>query len=364
MARRTRVLLLSPNRYRDPPVPPVGLECVARGLLEQGFEPHLLDLCFVSRPGEALEEALDAVRPALVGVGLRNLDTALFPAAESFLPEVRARVRQVRDRGIPVVLGGAGLRADPGGILRAVGADLCVVGPGERSLPEILCGRERLQGVIEGAPPPASSRLTGPVFADPAPYLAADGVLGFETHRGCSSGCPYCIEAGTPLWFRDPAAVLADLRCACDRGARRFHLLDPEFNEDEEHNLAVLRALLREGLDMEWALYMRPGRMRPGYFRMLRRSGAFLVTLSVDSLGRGADDWAVVRETVRRARGAGIRVAIDFLGWFPGESEAELRESLDRLEAAGADDVVVNTMIRLYPSLAVTRAEKVEAFIP
>ena len=41
-----RVLLINPNRYQSPPVPPIGLEYIAASLEEKGHHAKILDLCF------------------------------------------------------------------------------------------------------------------------------------------------------------------------------------------------------------------------------------------------------------------------------------------------------------------------------
>ena len=41
-----KVLLINPNRYQSPPVPPLGLEYIADSLEEKGHGVELLDLCF------------------------------------------------------------------------------------------------------------------------------------------------------------------------------------------------------------------------------------------------------------------------------------------------------------------------------
>ncbi len=41
-----KVLLVNPNRYKSPPVPPIGLECIAACLEEKRHEAEIIDACF------------------------------------------------------------------------------------------------------------------------------------------------------------------------------------------------------------------------------------------------------------------------------------------------------------------------------
>jgi len=137
----TRILLVNPNRYHFPPVPPLGLEYLAHALRAQSFQVECLDLCFSEDPFRAMETQLDSFLPHAVGITLRNLDTALYPGTEFFLPEIRELIGRIRQRNDPpILIGGAALPIDPKGILHYVGADAAIVGPGEKTLPEALRG--------------------------------------------------------------------------------------------------------------------------------------------------------------------------------------------------------------------------------
>ena len=87
-----RVLLVNPNRYHAPPVPPLGLEHVAAALQGAGHDVGLLDLCFDADPVAVLEQRL-ASRPVdVVGFTIRNLDTALHPGTLCFLDAIKQLV--------------------------------------------------------------------------------------------------------------------------------------------------------------------------------------------------------------------------------------------------------------------------------
>lgn len=338
----------------------MGLEVLAHGLRRRGFSVSILDLCFSEDPLGETGRGVRKFHPDAVGVTVRNVDTALYPGTESFLPAIRdviARIRHVAD--VPVLIGGAGIGVDPEGVRAYLGADLAVRGPGEETMAEILAPEAPPYSsgprIRQGRTPEAGFCAARGKELAYASYLAEDGIAGFETHKGCSSRCSYCIEAGSPVMLREPAAVVSEIHGLVSAGYREFHLLDPEFNENIEHCRMFLRELIEKGPAIRWALYMKPGKTGSDFFTLLARSGAFLVTLTVDSDGRSTAYFKTVSELVGRARAAGLRVAIDFLGGFPGGADGALPEALDRIEATGADDIVVNSMLRLYPALLVTQ---------
>jgi replicative DNA helicase Mcm len=95
-----RVLLINPNRFRTPPVPPLGLEYVAGSLIREGHQADIADLCFAEDMGAALDSAVSSTRPDLVGITVRNIDSVLYHTNEFFL-EAGALV--IADKGIACI---------------------------------------------------------------------------------------------------------------------------------------------------------------------------------------------------------------------------------------------------------------------
>ncbi len=361
---RKSILLVNPNRFKSPPVPPLALEYLAGALDAHRIPYRMVDLCFSENPVEDLSRALAEESFDLAAITIHNVDTALFPDTEFFLPAIRDLVDTIRqESAAPVVIGGAALGADPEGILRFVGADTAVVGPGEQILSELSRSGSLPRGILR--PEPCAPGACGAVPMDLGMYRKNDARSGFATHTGCSGACSYCIEARTPVRFREPGTVVEELRSKVGRGMNGFHLCDPEFNEDLDYSKRFLLRLIDADLDLTWALYVRPGVFDEELFALLKRSGAHLITLSAWSDGAGSGYWAAVKEMVALARDTGLSTSIDLLTGFPGENTDILKKTLDKVFEARADDVVVNTVLRLYPSLPVTaRIKKNPAFHP
>jgi hypothetical protein len=354
-----RILLINPNRYKSPPVPPIGLEHVAAAIEECGHKAEILDLCFSDSPYEDIDKSVVSFRPDIVGLTVRNVDTVLYQTNEFFLDEIRDIVSHIRGlRGLKVILGGTGVATDPEGVLEYLGADYAVAGPAEGCINELLADISRGDNMDERIryrkyryDISCPRRWAG---IDYGKYFEHGGIAGFDTHKGCSSSCVYCIEANTRVSFKSIPGVIGEVRGLVDAGWRRFHLCDSEFNEDLDYALDFCDGLKKECPGIEWALYMKPANYNKKLFRVMKESGVSLITLTVDSWKKCPLYWTDIEKIVFLARSSGIRLVVDFLCGFPYEEEETLLFYLDLFRRVRPDSVGINTYIRLYERLQIT----------
>ncbi|MFZ5908130.1 MAG: B12-binding domain-containing radical SAM protein [Nitrospirota bacterium] len=353
-----KVLLINPNRFKSPPVPPIGIEYVASSLEERGHETAILDLCFAGEVTAEVDSAISAFRPDIAGITVRNIDSVLFHTNEFFLDDIRALITHIKKaHGLRVMVGGAGVTAFPEGIREYLGADYLVSGPGEYAVHEVLayCG-SGMQGqkVFQGRYPVSLPCRRRPYDLAYDQYSRNGGVAGFETHKGCSSSCVYCLEACSKVAFKKPEDVIREIKTFVDAGLRHFHLCDPEFNESYEYAIDFCTALKKAGMDIQWAAYMKPANFDAKLFRLMKETGVYLVTVTVDSWKKCPMYWVDVEKFLFSAKSCGMKVAVDFLTGFPYEKETEILEYLDTLRRPLPDSIGVNTYIRLYKALRIT----------
>jgi radical SAM superfamily enzyme YgiQ (UPF0313 family) len=354
-----KVLLINANRYQSPPVPPLGLEHIAAALTRAGHEVAVLDLCFCDAPLEEVDRTIQEFAPDIAGISVRNVDSVLYHTNEFFLDEIKEIIVHIRKKyELKVVIGGTGISADPEAVLEYLGADYAIAGPGEETMNHLL------RQIVAGQEPERIQyrkyryNLSCPrdtVGIDYPKYYERGGMAGFETHKGCGSSCVYCLEANTNVSFKAIEDVIAEIRMFADAGHRRLHLCDAEFNEDPDYCLDFCEALRREGLDIDWAVYMKPANFRKRLFKLMKDCGVSLITLTVDSWKKCPLYYSDIEKIIFAAHSSGLKVAVDFLAGFPYETEDTLLFFLDLFRRLQPDSVGINTYIRLYRSLQITK---------
>jgi len=355
-----RVLLVHPHPGRPDlrrgPVyarrfPPVELARIAAVLRSQGDQVEILDAAVTGaspRDAAALARCADRVlvtSSALDRWCCPELDTEPF---EAF---ARAAAAACPDTWLL----GAHPTAWPEAMLRRTGARGVIVGEPEGPAaelglaagPEGIPGLARIEGGLlrrgptrppvdlDALPPPAYDLL--PRGAYRYEILGGDFMV-FELSRGCPDACLFCSQAmyGRPWRVRDPARVAAEVAlAAAQHGTRTAYFMDLEFTRPAEAVRELCRRLVALGRPLRWCCQTRVDLVDAPLLATMRDAGCELVHYGVesgsprvlDTLGKGIRlDQA--ERAVRLTREAGMRSAAFFMLGFPGESRAELRETL------------------------------------
>jgi hypothetical protein len=127
-----KVLLISANTERiNMPAPPLGLQLVAAATRRAGHDVTFLDLLSEPEPVRAIQRALAACTPAVIGISVRNIDDQDMRTQRFLLEPVKAVVAECRaGSDAPIVLGGAGYSMFPDAVLDYLGADFGIGGRG------------------------------------------------------------------------------------------------------------------------------------------------------------------------------------------------------------------------------------------
>lgn len=356
-----KVLLVNTNRYKSPPVIPIGIEYLSTYLIEAGHDIDILDLCFSSTPKAELQNRIVTYNPDVIGLSIRQIDTVLYRNNECFLDEITDFVLRCKDAGKPVILGGAGFSSMPEELLDHTGADFGILGPGEIAIILLLKELEKgapsshLYDGFHAGIHPGFRHIRGKDF-DYSTYIARGGIVGFQTQAGCTENCLYCPESAKKVIFREPLTIAQEVKEIQCAGYSHFHLCDSEFNLDIDHCIAVCRELASLTPGIEWTIYMKPEPFTEELFNGLKRAGVYLITLTLDTKPEKPYSRKRLSEFFHLAERYEIKIVVDLLTGFPHEDPEAARDFFDFIKEQPLSSVGVNNYFRIFPQ---TRLRKI-----
>jgi radical SAM superfamily enzyme YgiQ (UPF0313 family) len=378
-----RVLLISSNTERINMVTiPLGLGLVAAATRRAGHDVAFLDLLNEEDPDAAIRRAVEAARPDVIGISVRNIDDQSRDNPRFLLEQVKPVVGACRAcTRAAIVLGGAGYSIFPEPALAHLGADLGISGDGEVAFPALL---ERLEDRGDPADVPgvwvAGRRAqTGRLYPDdldsfPLWDEALDPLLDsacpdlwipIQSRRGCPNDCSYCSTAsiqGRRIRARSPRQVVERLVALARAGFRRFYFVDNSFNIPESHALEICRWLKELNPTAAWRCILYPHRVREELVGAMAEAGCAEVALGFES---GSEQ--VLKEMNKRFTPDDVRATSQILaahhirrmGFLllggPGETRETVEESLAFAESLHLDFLKTTVGIRIYPGTPLAR---------
>ncbi|MFC1671312.1 B12-binding domain-containing radical SAM protein [Spirochaetota bacterium] len=352
-----KILLVNPNRYHHPPVIPLGLEYLAGALKKSKHKYEVLDLCFSDDPVKDLKERINSYDPSIVGITFRQIDTVLFHTNEYYVDDLKKLVSACRQYGKKIILGGAGFSIAPSELLSHTEADFGICGPGERALITLLDKLEsnsKPEPVIDcyGVSESKDFHFKRERVINYNTYLIKEGAIGFRTQVGCNENCIYCPEGDKKITPMDPKRVAMEIKELTDAGYNNFHLCDSEFNLNLDYSISICRALSKNIKNLKWSLYMKPFPFSEELFQCLQKSGASMITLSLDTVPQkySEHDYEKLEQFFALSRKHGIKIAVDLMTGFPYEKREDAINFISFLKDQPAETVGVNNNFRVYPN--------------
>ena len=380
-SRSLRVLLVSANTEQRPdPVFPIGAAYMAAVAAEHGHRVDTLDLCFLDDLRPALEDKIRVTEPDVVGISLRNLDSSSYPENTSYIDDYKSLVDAVRERtSASIVLGGAGFTVMPATILEFLGADIGVVGEGERAFPWVLqqiARSEALASTPEYRCEPVNGSMCVTARArikhldaigmpmrqqfDMSAYYERGGALNIQTKRGCHFECVFCsypLIEGDHVRMRSAQSVADEIQMTrAEFGIRHWFFVDNIFNAPIRHSKEICEALAVRGLDIEWSAYLNPKFVDEELCRLLARSGCKAIEFGTDSGSatiianlKKEFDVEDLRRTSALCHRYGLKFCHSLIFGGPGETRQTVTETIELMDELNPTAVIAMTGVRVLP---------------
>lgn len=331
--------------------PPLGLAYVAAALREAGHDVGIIDAEALGIGGEALSERIP---PDTEIVGFTSTSLA-WPAVREMSAGVRQRLPEAL-----LVIGGAHVTAFPEDTLEASQFDIGVVGDGERTMVTLADHQQRHAPL--SAMPGCVVRDAGEIRCNlPVPWIreldalprpaldllpldrycsvmVKEPFVTMVTSRGCPYRCDFCsqIYSGNKLRTRSPDSIVSEMEDAVRRyGAREIILFDETFGVKRDEALAVCALIRERKLDLRWNARTRIDVLDDTLLKAMRGAGCYALHLGVEAGTQRILDAMnkritpeQVRSVVDMAARLGFRLHGYFMIGYPGETRAEIAQTL------------------------------------
>ena len=357
-----RIVLVKVLSAADEVVPPFGLGYLADAVRRRGHEAAIVDALRDGLGEEALVSRLAGLKPDLVGVLLFSKDLRIV---RSLLRAVRAAIPSAK-----TCVGGPHSSAVPAETMEYFGdvLDFAFAGEAETGLPLLMDRlRDGKDGGLQDVPglvhrTGGAVTVTPRVFEEgidalavawdlipPASYPRAPHgafyrqfpVAPIVTSRGCPFQCTFCAAecvSGRKVRRRSVENVVSEIELLRDRyGVREIHIEDDNFTGKKEYVLAFCETLRQRVPGVSWTCPngVRVDTLDLEMVAAMKASGLYFLSVGAES---GSDrilkamrkslTVARIEEKVRLVRAAGIEVSGFFMLGFPGETPAEMEETI------------------------------------
>jgi radical SAM superfamily enzyme YgiQ (UPF0313 family) len=376
-----RILVIAANQERMPdPIPPLGAGYIAAAVRRRGHVTKIFDACFSEDYQADLAASLEAFRPDIIGLSIRNVDSVAFPNATCYLERYAKIVRVCRERAAQATLfvGGSAFSLFPEEFVKELDVDYGIVGEGENAFCLMVDELDRHGRIVgdyadeRGIVHPV--RITD-LDANVAPaldlldierYFAEGGSINVQTKRGCPYKCIYCtypLLEGHQVRLREPGLVVDELqRAKGEHGVDFFFFVDNVFNYPARHAAAICEELLRRDLRIRWTAYVSPAGLTRELLDLMGQSGCQSIDLGTDSisnpqlerLGKSFDVAQVVRVS-DWCHELGLKFSHSLIFGGPGETWDTLRETVDNAVRTRANAVIAMLGVRLYRDTKMAR---------
>lgn len=248
--------------------------------------------------------------------------------------------------------------------------DAAVIGEGEASFIELLerwQNKKSLHGCLglahadaagvhyEGVRPNIDFCANPiPDFSDFDLKLYQQEALPVMMSRGCIAKCTFCAE--TRYWknfrSRDAAAIFSEIRSHINRfGLRKFEMNDSLINGNFKVLEELAELILTSGEKITWGGYARlDKRMTPQLLGRLAQSGLNFLNFGLETGSQKIMDLMEKRTTVETASVVvtaaarfGIKVSLNIIVGFPGETETDFQATLEFIRQHKDSIFVVST---------------------
>lgn len=349
--------------------PPLGLLYIASYVLENSsHEVTIVDMMARSLEDEEIVKEIGEISPHVIGISCWT----------DFWYPVYRLISLIKKHfpGVYITLGGPHVGIYPRETLNNEYVNAIIVGDGESSMLNLInhlsCGEPLFKdGVyiktnpfpekfnfhteknLDNLPIPARGLLP---LKDYTSVLAKESkITTMLTSRGCPFQCVYCKLNFQKTIYRNAKNVVDEMEQIQKMGIREVEIYDDTFTWSEKRVEEICRGLIERGISLSWAVRDRVSNITEETLALMKRAGCTRIHLGVETgnqeILKNIKKRITLEEAVRSvtlAKEAGLKVLTYFMVGLPGETEKEVRETIDFAISLDSDYAEFNICIP-YP---------------
>jgi radical SAM superfamily enzyme YgiQ (UPF0313 family) len=249
------------------------------------------------------------------------------------------------------------------------GVDVFIRGQAESALCKLatVSGRPKICGVHYAGDADLCEQASTPFLDAPSPWLSNPRSLNhsahinWETQRGCHFRCSFCQhrqpDSRTPVVKADSDRIDREIDLFCQADVARISVLDPVFNQDQNHALRIMRRFITRGFEGELSFQCRAEMINAEFLDVAQQLNVCLEFglqsihkreyLAVGRPNNMGKVEAALREVVRRQ----IPHEVSLIYGLPEQKVHTFKESVDWCKKIGVE------IIKAYPLLLLRGTE-------
>jgi radical SAM superfamily enzyme YgiQ (UPF0313 family) len=369
-----KIAFVSGNRETLPSaVIPIGLLYIMASTPDR-HEKTLIDLCFEEDPLTALRYKLEAMKPDLIAISMRNIQNNDYSGISDNLANYAELIDSARiASSAPIVLGGSGFSVMSRELMEHLKPDFGISGEGERAFPQLVSALENgglgldsigallhwnSDALVVNPRPPDFLNMSQLPFPDRAlvdPYYYEEyGVDSIQTKRGCPLRCDYCtypLVEGRKGRLRKAESVVDEMFAALEAqpSLNHFFVVDSVFNLPKRHAKRVCRELIRRDWQTPWSCNANPLDFDEELAQLAHEAGCAGMEIGSDSgcdrvLERLKKGFTVghIHRMHAICRAAGVPDCHAFIVGTEGETIDDVRETIDFIVKLDPYSAIIN----------------------
>lgn len=362
---KTKIVRMAPS------TPPLGLATLGGSLLEAGHKVRIFDFNLSENNLKKFEFVIKDFNPDFVGI---SFVTPLFGEMKKIV-----NLTKQLNNDIVLIGGGPHCSSFPKKTLEESELDVVVVGEGDFIIKDIANGKSysEIRGIaykkkgkirmnkraepienLDKLPFPAYHLYDFKKYKVPRTIARKFPVAWIETSRGCMYNCVYCNKNVFGRCFRTKSVkrVIEEMKRLKKMGFKEVHLTDDAFTTDMERAKKVCDLLIREKVNLDWALITgaRVNQVDYELLRKMKKAGCYMVSFGIESgnqqilnnIKKGIT-LKQVEQAVGWAKKAGLEVWGYLMIGLPGETEETMRDTIEFAKKLPLDLAKMSIMIPL-----------------